>query len=315
MSSPDEHLTVIVTQAESDAAGQQVSPLSYRVVCRGREVLPSASLGITLENLGDFSQDVRVISTTTREIDEQYTMPVGKRKECLNRANELTIDVANRSGATMSLLVRAADDGLAYCYRLNGTGVDKVLQEDSGFSLPPGTKGWFGRYTQPYYEWYYDAHPQLSGIDYEVAVPAPFQTPSAHWVLITEASVDGNYVGARLSLRDTQGVPDAQGVPNQPGTDLRIRLPESPTAPLPWQTPWRVALVSEQLGTLVESTLIANLNPPCELPDIRWIQPGVDMIPGLTGPNTNNSSLARMKQFVDLASDMGWTWIEFDNAL
>ncbi len=73
--------------------------------------------------------------------------------------------------------------------------------------------------------------------------------------------------------------------------------------------------MGKNLGTLVESTLVANLNPPSEISDTRWIRPGVDVIPGMTGPATNNMSLGRMKQFVDLASDLGWTWIEFDNAL
>ena len=45
------------------------------------------------------------------------------------------------------------------------------------------------------------------------------------------------------------------------------------------------------------------------------MKPGVDVIPWMTGPATNNMSFERMKQFVDLAKEMAWSWIEFDNAL
>lgn len=120
---------------------------------------------------------------------------------------------------------------------------------------------------------------------------------------MTEAAVDGTYAGTRLKFQGTKG------------EILTFRLPEQPSSTLPWLTPWRVAIIGKNLGTLVESTLVANLNPPSEIADTSWIKPGVDVIPWMTGPSTNNMSLARMKQFVDLASEMGWTWIEFDNAL
>ena len=120
---------------------------------------------------------------------------------------------------------------------------------------------------------------------------------------MTEAAVDGTYTGARLKFQEAKG------------EVLAFHLPEQPSSTLPWITPWRVAIIGKNLGTLVESTLVLNLNPPSEIADTSWIKPGVDVIPWMTGPSTNNMSFERMKQFVDLASEMGWTWIEFDNAL
>ncbi len=127
--------------------------------------------------------------------------------------------------------------------------------------------------------------------------------PSGYWIYVTEAAVDGTYAGARLKFQEANG------------EVLTFQLPEQPSSTLPWLTPWRVAIIGKSLGTLVESTLVANLNPPSEIADTSWIKPGVDVIAWMTGPSTNNMSLERMKQFVDLASEMGWTWIEFDNAL
>ncbi len=133
--------------------------------------------------------------------------------------------------------------------------------------------------------------------------PRSSAPPEVIWAYVTEAAVDGSYVGAHLRFREALG------------EILTFQLAEEPTSTLPWLTPWRVVIIGKGLSTLVESTLILNLNPPSEIADTSWIKPGVDVIPWMTGPKTNNMSLARMKQFVDLASEMGWTWVEFDNAL
>ena len=79
----------------------------------------------------------------------------------------------------MSLILRAYDDGVAYRYRIHGTGEDTVASEASSFHIPTGSQGWFARYTQPNYEWYYDAHAKLTGIDYDVAVPHYSTLPTA----------------------------------------------------------------------------------------------------------------------------------------
>ena len=288
---------------ESAGAGSGTDGLSCRIRDNKGEVLPCAPLGITLKRLGKFTGSLRFVGESTRPIDERYPMPVGKRSECINKANELTLDFLNDTDGKISLILRAYDDGVAYRYCVHGTGEDTVVSEASSFRIPLGSQGWFARYANTYYEWYYDAHATLAGIDYDIAVPALFRSPQGYWVYVTEAAVDGTYAGARLKFQEAKG------------EILTFQLPEQPSSTLPWLTPWRVAIIGKNLGTLVESTLVLNLNPPSEIADTSWIKPGVDVIPWMTGPNTNNTSFERMKQFVDLASEMGWTWIEFDNAL
>ncbi len=303
VSSPSGTLSIVIEMTHSNGMGAAASALCCGVHDHDGEVLPHAPLGITLQRLGRFTGNLRLVGKSARIIDERYTMPVGKRSQCSNRANELTLDFLNDTDEKVGLILRAYDDGVAYRYRIDGTGEDTVVGETSSFHIPAGSQGWFARYTQPNYEWYYDAHAELAGIDYDVAVPALFRTPTGHWVYVTEASVDGTYAGARLKFQDAAG------------ELLTFQLPEQPSSTLPWLTPWRLAIIGKNLGTLVESMLVFNLNPPSEIADTSWIMPGTDVIPWMTGPNTNNTSLARMKQFVDLASEMGWTWIEFDNAL
>lgn len=42
---------------------------------------------------------------------------------------------------------------------------------------------------------------------------------------------------------------------------------------LPFATPWRVVIVGDRAGALMESTIILNLNEPCALEDTSWIKP------------------------------------------
>ncbi len=133
ISSQDGSLAVAVEMKEAR--------LSYRVLHNKGEVLPSAPLGLTLKRLGQFTRHLQFTGQSTSMVNECYTMPVGKRSQCLNRANELILDFLNDTGAKMSLIIRAYDDGIAYRYRIQGTGEDTVLNEASSVRVPQALKG------------------------------------------------------------------------------------------------------------------------------------------------------------------------------
>jgi hypothetical protein len=42
----------------------------------------------------------------------------------------------------------------------------------------------------------------------------------------------------------------------------------------PHYSPWRVIMLGETPGSLIESNMILNLNDPCALKDVSWIKPG-----------------------------------------
>ncbi|MHC4648875.1 MAG: glycoside hydrolase family 97 catalytic domain-containing protein, partial [Planctomycetota bacterium] len=132
--------------------------------------------------------------------------------------------------------------------------------------------------------------------------PALFKTSAGIWVLLTEAAVYGDYAGARLHGRLGRA-----GI-------FEVKLPEGISSRLPWTTPWRVAIVGERLGTIVESVVVDNLNPPCEVDDLSWIKPGRVTFPWWSEPKVNKN-YERLKEFVDFAAQTGWEWIEFDTAL
>jgi hypothetical protein len=80
-----------------------------------------------------------------------------------------------------------------------------------------------------------------------------------------------------------------------------------PRSKLPWETPWRVVLVGVGLGPIVESNLIEALNPPSLSNDTSWIRPG-RVSWSWWSDNASPRNIKALREFVDLAADMGWEY-------
>ena len=59
---------------------------------------------------------------------------------------------------------------------------------------------------------------------------------------------------------------------------------------MPHQSPWRVLMISDRIGALIESNILTDLNEPCKIKDVSWIKPGKTTFPWWNGnvtPDTN----------------------------
>ena len=275
----------------------------------GCEVLPPSPLGITLKQGGKFPGALKVLGTRQAEVEETYAMPVGKRSQCHNHAKEWMVDFGEGGQVKFSLIVRAYNEGVAYRYRMHGTGEDSVLAEATAFRIPKDAKTWGGKYF-PHYQYVYDGQKSLKELSqhYHQQFPLLYQTPGGCWGYLTEAAVDGSYCGARLRVTDA-----AAGM-------VKLDMEGKPEGKLPWSTPWRVVFAVNELKQLVESTLVNDLAPPCALADTDWIKPGTAIFPWLSGLVTgrhhfNQGNFERLKKFVDVAAEEQWPWIEFDSGM
>jgi alpha-glucosidase len=116
----------------------------------------------------------------------------------------------------------------------------------------------------------------LSGIkeDTLMDMPALFQFPDKTYMAITEAALV-DYAGMYLVKR--QGVLCSQlsPLPDQPAIKVKAALPH--------KSPWRVLLISDRIGTLIESNIITSLNAPSAIKDISWLKPGTSTFPWWNG--------------------------------
>ncbi len=321
--SPEGNVSIQVRLKPSDETKSSSGSLIYSVKLDEIEILPPSPMGITGEGKnGDFSRGLKFVRQYQNIISETYSMPVGKKSVIKHQGNEQVLVYLNDQGQQIELHLRAYHDGIAYRYHIPGEGDMPIHHENSGFQIPEGSKAWLQSYV-PHYERYYIPRiikktytpPELNhyqefyheifkdqtpGGDY--AFPLLARIPSGQWIFVSEAATYGDYCGCRL-YED----PDDASL-------LRVRLDGPVKSKLSLTTPWRVIMVGNTLKPIVESCMILNLNPPSELENTEWIRPGMSTFPWLSDHGIN-SNLARLKQFVDFAAEMGWKWIEFDNAL
>jgi hypothetical protein len=293
--------------------------LEYKVDCAGREVVAYSPLGIVRTDQ-EFADNLRFVEMMKqRSVDETYTMPHGKRRICRNHCNESIVKLRNDSGARLELVVRAYDDGVALRYHFPESSEQSytITKELTGFQLPVGGKVWLHPYDKttkyaPAYETYFSDRVPVgtpSPNEEGWAFPVLFQNADAsRWGLITEAAADGTYCGCRLEQK-------------APGGLYRVRFPNegegnytgqvNPSSTLPWVTPWRVIIMGESLGTIVESTLVTNLNPPSIVEDTSWIKPGRASWSWLFDHDSPQDH-DKLRRWIDLAAEMGWEYSLID---
>ena len=279
--------------------------LSYQVLSGQEVLIQPSSLGIETSS-GIFSNNLSFVKTSSKKIDEKYTLTIGKRKENHATANETSVVFKNENGGLLEVDLRAYNDGVAFRYQFPGKGADiTVTNETTEFAVPTGGKVWFEPYSAPYENVY------TNGIAVGTnakdssgwAFPALFQTGN-HWLLLTESNVTRNYFSSHLQQNCENGVyklalpaqREAKGTGNTSGA-----------GPTPFTTPWRTIIIGKKLGAIVESNLVYHLSDPNIIGDVSWIKPGRASW-SWWSDHASSKDFNKLKSFVDLAKQMGWEY-------
>lgn len=307
--SPDKNIKVEVFEEQ----GKIFYSAFMKVGDESKMIIQKSPLGISRKD-ADFSKNL-VFSgiSMMKEIDEQYEVITGKNRQLHNRANELTVEFEDPIKNKVQLFFRAFNDGLAFRYLFpeNKEGDFEVTEESTGFKFSEG-KAWIQPYDDvtkwtPAYEAHYlnevtigEPSPMKNGWCF----PALFNTNDT-WILLSEAGLDGDFYGAHLNPECENGL-------------YTIRMPEKEEAlgffdqnavsdKLPWVTPWRVAIIGNNLNTILQSDMVSHLNPENRLDDISWIKPGRASWSWLSDHDSPQDFL-KLKEFVDLAVEMNWEY-------
>jgi alpha-glucosidase len=292
--------------------------LHYSVEFHGKQLLDDAQLGLEIEGRPALGAGMHPIGIKPGSADERYTVPVGKTKNVRDHYNSLLADFENASGTRLSLEVRAYDDGVAFRYIVpqqpNISANVRVIAEQTQFryskdaTLYPLVLSGF----QSSYEDDYQMR-TVSGLhrDWLIGLPLLAEVPGTGWVAITEAHID-HYAG--MYLRS-----------DKPSFSLKAEL--SPNVDLsgysvdteaPLQTPWRVLMIGDTPGRLIESNMILNLNPPSKIADTSWIRAGKSAWDWWSGDAaagvkfTPGLNTATLKHYIEFASDSGFPYMLID---
>jgi len=307
--SPDGRLRLAVTADEGR--------LSFAVRLDEVRVVEDSPLGLR-STTHDLTEGVVMYEGAARQVDETYEMIVGKRSERHVLANELVVPLAASNDRRAELILHAQDDGVAFRYRLLGEGETTVEDELTGFTVPEGSRALVRPYDDGreiafiFTAGSYEQSPALvpagtPTVASGFAFPALFELPNAQgYAMISEADLDEGYCGTRL-----HETPE--------GTRYGIRFPDEregrgvgevlPRAALPMQTPWRVVIAGDRLGTIVESTLVDDVSRSFLDVDTSWVRPGRA---AWSWFSQETGTPLLQSEYIDFAEEHGWEYVLID---
>ncbi|MFI7453846.1 glycoside hydrolase family 97 catalytic domain-containing protein [Nonomuraea sp. NPDC049714] len=297
VSSPDGQLAVTVTEQPQGA-------LTFAVTAGSTSIFGDSPLGIATSAV-DLRSGLEFVTESRREIDTTYELPAGTKPSYRDHAHELVLTYA-KAGQQLELVIRAYDDGVAYRYRLPGSGAVSITDEVSGWRLPATTGGWAapwnGNYEQDYT--YRDAAQLNSATDLTMPLLASIDD-NAYFTVLTEAEVvnaNASYVPSLLAGSGAgDGLLSLRRTPDQ-------AFPVSAT--YPFQTPWRVAIIAKGVDPLYNSDLVQHLNPPATT-DASWVRPGRAAW-SWYADGDSAADLDKQKEYVDFAESMGFEYVTMD---
>lgn len=289
LKSPDGRLTVVFDV--KDVGTAKACPV-YSVSYRGKAVLTESRLGLEIENT-PFGDGVEIVRQTAGEHDTTWKPVYGERNTIRDNYRQLVVDLRESAAPhrLLQLTFRAYNEGVAFCYTLpKQPGLQEVhiTRERSEFRFLADHTAWTVYSAQGNY-----AAASLSKIKTGCERPLTVQLADDRFVALAEARLV-DY--ARMKFGPLPGC--ANAVVSQLSGDVR--------AALPLTTPWRVVMVADSPGRLLENNfLILNLNDPCAIADTSWIKPG-KVIREVTLTTTGG------KACVDFAARRNLQYVEFD---
>ncbi|MDR1683201.1 MAG: glycoside hydrolase family 97 N-terminal domain-containing protein [Candidatus Symbiothrix sp.] len=267
----------------------------YTVGRNSKQIIGKSCLGINT-SIGDFSSGLTFESVSTNAVDETYTLPSGKRKTYINRYNE-AVAFFKKSDKIIQVIFRVYNDGVAFRYVLSGSGNVSVYSEASECNIPAKQKIYSQIYSKDYKNSFEETDWNLMTCRDRVALPVLVEV-NANYILISEAAVNENYSGSQLIV-------------NESNEAFVYKIDSSVSTALPLKTPWRTLFIGD-LETIVESSLLENLNEATSISDLSWIRPGRAAW-SYGGEDTSGYlNPENIKTYIDWAAEMGWEYFTLD---
>jgi alpha-glucosidase len=338
LKSPNGALEISIATVRGQSVQAAGGQLAYRVAFRGQPVIEWSNLGLAMEGSPALGPAVRIESSQASSQDETWTSVQGKANPIRSHYNAVTVQTVETAanGRRLVMEARAYDDGVAFRYVVPEQPSVKelrILNESTQFRFSKDactfsliSRGFQTSNEDDYHEL------AISGLhpEYLVNLPLLLEVPGIAWVGLTEAHIEdysslfvtasGNRtLAARLAPRVEDINTNADIAPSfDPKADASK---VSVIAQTPVRSAWRVLMIADQPGRLVESNMVVNLNPPSAIGDTSWIKPGKtpwdwwngSQAKGVANPGKNNET---MKYYIDFSArnkfeymliDAGWS--------
>ncbi len=256
---------------------------TYSLQHKSDVVINESKLGLQFERVA-FADNLSIVGSTTSTTDEVWQPVWGEYDNVRCHYNELKVSLRNQGGLQLDVCFRLFDDGLGFRYemptqpRLNHLVVRDELTEfiltgDHTFYCIPGDydTNEFAYTTAPISHVREGMERDVRKKGYEakassfsVQTPLMIKTTNGLYLNIHEAALV-DFPAMLLNVDDKKFALSAHLTPDKNGNKGFVQLP--------FATPWRTIIVSNDARDILASQLILNLNEPCALSDVSWIKP------------------------------------------
>ncbi len=266
----------------------------YTLTFNDTEIIEPSALGLNLKNA--FSGGFKLIEVKKESVDTEWTPVWGGYDVIPDKHNSLKAVLKEQGPAGRTLIIefRAYNEGLAFRYHMPNAKKDEweVLSEKTTFQFAGGSVAYAIYRTEQ--EFPQEPIP-LENLDRRAMTPLTVKQPNGTFASVLEAFVKSY---ARSGIK-----------PMQNGAVGLQYMSESVEGEDALRSPWRVILLGENEGRLIENEhLVMTLNPACKIDDPSWIDPG------LTVSNNRNCGLKYdcLNKIVDMASEQNFRYLQLD---
>lgn len=266
---------------------------TYEMTYKGRPVVKPSHLGLELAKdkhatkgfaetslMDGFTESHSEVSS----FDETWKPVWGETATIRNHYNELLVSLSqDHTGRQMNIRFRVYDDGMGLRYEFpqqDSLVYFLVKEEHTQFAMTGDHTAWWlpGDYDTQEQETqesrlseirarFHDAvnwsNSSVANFS-ETGVQTSLQMKSQDglYINIHEAALV-NYPAMHLNLDDKHMVFESWLTPDATGNKAYVQVP--------FNTPWRTVMVSDDARDMLSSNLILNLNEPCKIEDTSWI--------------------------------------------
>jgi len=256
---------------------------TYSIDYKGKSLVKDSRLGLVadqVELVGGFS----ITGVDTATVDRTWEPVWGEYAQVRDNFRELAVHLAAQNPQrVMTLRFKVFDDGVGFRYELpeqpdinymtlrgelteynfnanhrlycipGDYDTDEYLWSETTFSALPHALASYKGHSEA----------QRSGGN-TVQTPLLIKTTDSVYVNIHEAAAV-SYPAMLLDVDTAKYGMKAHLVPDRLGVSAYLQLPFS--------TPWRTLIISDDARDILASQLILNLNEPCKIEDTSWIKP------------------------------------------
>ena len=272
ISSPDGQLRVTFQLDDTGQATLEIARHDVQLI--------KGSLGLAFADSGLLAENLQLIGTSRESCDETYAICVGKASSARDRHQEMTFSLQERAKPyrKLDIALRVFDDGVAFRYQIpkqDSLARFVLTDEYSKLTFTGNALARFlplDGYTTSYENYYVTLPVSKINSSTLIGLPMLIERPTdsqSLWIALTEANLT-DYAGMYVSAVD--GTPGTFVANLSPLPSRNDGAKVVGTAP--FVSPWRVFMIADDPGRLIESNIVFHLNEPSKIEETSWIRPG-----------------------------------------